>query len=53
MGDLLDDVELLPELVGDEQDRSQEFHDALEGIAQKHPQCRYIVDQFLGRPIRT
>jgi len=53
VGDLLDDMELLPELLGDEQDRSQEFRDMLEGIAQKHKQCRYIADQFLRRPVST
>lgn len=52
-GDLLDDMELLPELLSDEQDRSQEFRDMLEGIAQKHQQCRHVVDQFLQRPVST
>jgi hypothetical protein len=51
VGDLLDDMELLPEMLCDEQDRSQEFRDLLEGIAQKHQQCRYIVDQFVERPV--
>ncbi len=53
VGDLLDDMELLPELLSDEQDRSQEFRDTLAGIAQKYPQCRYIVDQFLRRSVGT
>jgi small-conductance mechanosensitive channel len=51
VGDLLDDMELLPEILSDEQDRRQEFRDALEDIAQKHPECRYIVDQFLARAV--
>lgn len=51
VGDLLDAMELLPELLSDQQDRSQEYRDTLEGIAQKHQQCRYIVDQFLGSPV--
>jgi hypothetical protein len=49
VGNLLDDIELLPELLCDNQDRSREFRDMLEGIGQKHEQCRYIVDEFLGR----
>lgn len=53
VGDLLDDMELLPELLSDDHDRSQEFRDMLDSIAQKHQQCRYIVDQFLRRPVST
>jgi hypothetical protein len=49
----LDDIELLPELLSDDQDPSREFRDTLEGIAQKHEPCRYIVDEFLGRPLST
>jgi hypothetical protein len=36
-GDLLDDMELLPELLSDEQDRTQEFRDMLEGIMRFAP----------------
>jgi hypothetical protein len=37
-----------PEMLSHERDRSQDFRDALEGIAQKHQECRYIVDPFLN-----
>jgi hypothetical protein len=43
---LLNDVELLPEYLADEQDRTAEFIEMLEGIAQMHPSCRYIVEEF-------
>lgn len=52
-GELLDDMELLPKFLADDQDRSREVRDLLEGIAQKHPQCRYIVDQFLECLVST
>ena len=48
VGELLDDLEYLPQLLTDYQlDRTRDFRDALEGIAQKHPACRYIVEKFL------
>lgn len=49
-GALLDDAEWLPSLLRDNIDQTREFQLALEGIAQKHPQCRYILEQFLARP---
>lgn len=51
VGDLLDDIELLPEMLADDADRSQDFQIALEGIAEKHPSCRYIVDELLKQPV--
>src|SRR5437773_577003 len=46
---LLNDVELLPEYLADETDRTEEFIDMLQGIAQIHPSCRYIVEEFESR----
>jgi hypothetical protein len=46
LAELLNDLEMLPEYLGDEQDRSIEFYELLEGIAATHPSCRYIVDEF-------
>jgi hypothetical protein len=49
VANLLNDVELLPEYLADETDRTQELIEMLQGIAQTHPNCRYIVDEFEGR----
>ena len=46
VGALLNDVELLPEFLADEVDRTGDFREMLQGIAQVHPACRYIVDEF-------
>lgn len=44
--DLLNDVEMLPEYLADEQDRTEDFVQMLQGIAKIHPSCRYIVEEF-------
>jgi len=46
LAELLNDVELLPEIVADEADRTADFVEMLRGIARLHPSCRYIVDEF-------
>ena len=46
VANLLNDVELLPEFLADEDDRTSEFIEMLHGIAQVHPSCRYIVEEF-------
>lgn len=46
IADLLNDVELLPEFLADPSDRTEEFIEMLQGIAQVHPKCRYIVEEF-------
>ncbi len=46
VAELLNDVELLPEYLADERDRTGEFVEMLQGIAQVHPRCRFIVDEF-------
>lgn len=46
LADLLNDLEMLPEYLGDEQDRTTEFGELLQGIASAHPRCRYIVKEF-------
>ena len=46
VADLLNDIELLPEFLADEEDRTAEFIEMLQGIARAHPDCRYIVEEF-------
>jgi hypothetical protein len=46
LGELLNDVELLPEYLADERDRTAEFIEMLQGIARLHPGCRSIVEEF-------
>ena len=46
LADLLNDVELLPEYLADERDRTDEFIEMMQGIAQTHPSCRYILEEF-------
>jgi hypothetical protein len=46
LGELLNDMELLPEFLADERDRLEEFVEMLQGIAQVDPSCRYIVEEF-------
>ena len=46
VGELLNDVELLPEFLADHGDRTGEFVEMLQGIARLNPSCRYIVDEF-------
>jgi hypothetical protein len=46
LGDLLNDVELLPDFLADEQDRTGELTELVQSIAQVHPDCRYIVEEF-------
>jgi hypothetical protein len=51
LAELLNDMELLPEFLADGQDRTEEFVEMLQGIAQVHPSCRYIVEEFQGGPL--
>ena len=51
--DFLNDIELLPEYVADEWDRTDDFIEMLQGIAQTHPSCRYIVAEFERTPAQT
>jgi hypothetical protein len=46
LAELLNDMELLPEFLADETDRTSDFVEMLQGIAQMHPSCRYVVDGF-------
>ena len=50
VAELLNDVELLPEYLADERDRTGEFLEMLQGIAQVNPSCRYIVEEFERAP---
>ena len=46
LAQLLNDIEMLPEFVADEADRTDEFIEMLHGIAQVHSHCRYLVEGF-------
>ena len=46
LAELLNDIELLPEFLTDESDRTGEFIEMLQGIARMHPNCQYIVKEF-------
>ncbi len=46
LAELLNDVELLPEYLADERDRTCEFVEMQQGIAQVNPSCQYIVNEF-------
>lgn len=50
---LLNDIELLPEYLADDDDRTAELIEALEGIATAHPNCQYILDEFSNVPVRA
>jgi hypothetical protein len=42
----LNDIELLPEFLADESDRTGEFTEMLHNIARVQPSCTYIVEEF-------
>ena len=42
----LNDIELLPEFLADESDRTGEFIEMLHSIARVQPSCQYIVEEF-------
>ena len=46
LGELLNDLELLPEFLADASDRTGDFLEMLHGLAQVHPGCRYIIEEF-------
>lgn len=50
LAELLNDMELLPEFLADETDRTAEFLEMLQGIARVHPSCRYILEGFDSVP---
>ena len=43
---LLNDLEMLPECLADQHDRTEDFLELLHGIAQVDPSCRYILEEF-------
>ncbi len=46
LAELLNDVELLPEFLADDADRTGDFMEMMQSIARLHPSCRYIVEEF-------
>ncbi len=51
VAEILDGFELLPECLADETDRTDEVIDMLHDLAGKHPDCRYIADEFDRAPV--
>ena len=50
LANLLNDIELLPEFIADEADRTDEFIEMLQGIGQLHPHCRFLAEEFQAMP---
>jgi hypothetical protein len=46
LAELLNDIELLPEFLADESDRTGEFIEMLHGTARVQPSCQYTVEEF-------
>jgi hypothetical protein len=46
VAELLNDVELLPEYLADERDRTGDFVEMLQGIVEVNPSCQYIIEEF-------
>ncbi len=46
LAELLNDMELLPEFLADEVDRTGAFLEMLQGLGRVQPSCRYIVEEF-------
>jgi hypothetical protein len=46
LADLLNDIELLPEFLADESDRTGEFIEMLHSMARVQPSCQYFVEAF-------
>ena len=46
LAEWLNDIELLPEFLADESDRTGEFIEMLHSIARVQPSCQYIVEEF-------
>ena len=51
VADLLDDVELLPQFVAE--NRAADFDDMIRGIVEKHPECRYVLEQYAEQSAAT
>ena len=53
IADVLDWAELLPRFIAAEQDKTAEFRDALEAIAEKQPAFRTVLTVFdRSEPVR-
>ena len=46
LAELLNDMEMLPEYIGSDDDQTEEFQIMLEGIAQTQPGCAYILERY-------
>jgi hypothetical protein len=43
---LLDDMEVLPEFLGDAANGTDQFREMLAGIVEKRPELEYIIERF-------
>ena len=48
VGELLDDLELLPVFIAE--NRTEDFDLAIQGVIEKHPECRYVLKQSSDQP---
>ena len=48
VGELLDDLELLPVFIAE--NRTEDFDLAIQGVVEKHPECRYVLNQSSNQP---
>ena len=48
VGELLDDLELLPVYIAEH--RTEDFDLAIQGVVEKHPECRYVLNQSSNQP---
>lgn len=46
LADILNDMELLPEFLAHDSDRTSDFLEMLQSIAEQHPDCRYILEEY-------
>jgi len=46
LAEWLNDIELLPEFLADESDRTGEFIEMLHNIARVQPSCQYTFEEF-------
>lgn len=44
VADLLDDLELLPVFIAE--NRADDFDLAIRGVVEKHPECRFVLNQM-------
>jgi hypothetical protein len=46
VAEFLNDFELIPEMLADDTDRTDELVEMLHDLMHAHPDCQYIVEEF-------